>query len=282
MTEGKLHVVVTMTTIPSRIDSIAQVVENLLAQSYPFDKLCLYVPEVCTRQNVEYKIPDSLFDISRRDQRFVVRKIPTDYGPATKILPAMIEFGVKNTVLISVDDDVILEGHAIEELVAAHLRLDKDDECILGFMGCRNAKNGATSFHHAEHVKEDMCDVDALGGYRAVLYVPQISQQFIPLLERLHVEQLQKVGRPIMDDDHALQLCAIHCEVRRAVVRTKYLCFTDTPETKIVPFLNIRFISNADGVSVAKDDNNKKTESLIDSSRDVTQHFFHNLQAKCD
>jgi hypothetical protein len=278
MTEGKLRVVVTMTTIPSRIDNISQVVDNLLAQTYAFDKLCLYVPDVCARQDLEYKIPDCLFDISRRDPRFVVRKIATDYGPATKILPAMIEFGVKNTVLISVDDDVILEEHAIEELMAAYVRLDKDEECILGFMGCRNAKNGATSFHHAEHVREDMCDVDALGGYRAVLYAPQISQQFIPLLERLHAEQLRKVGRPIMDDDHALQLCAVHCETRRAVVRTKYLCYKDTPETRMVPFLNIRFISNTDGVSAAKGNNDKKPVSLIDASRDVTQHFFHNLQ----
>jgi hypothetical protein len=167
-------------------------------------------------------------------------------------------------LLISVDDDVILESHAIEELVAAHMR---HPECILGFMG-----HAQSRFVHAEHVAESV-NVDSIGGYRGVLYPSSVCMSMLPMLLLLHMEHMTTLKRGVIDDDHSLQQCAIYCNIQRKVIRTNFPCTHETPATRIVPKLNILFLSNADGVS-----GKIGTEDLVQASRDTTDAFFKKME----
>lgn len=271
-----MRVLVSLTTIPSRTKKILPVLESLLAQTFPFESLTLYASEICVRQNAKYEFPDNVLNLVESSKgRFRIKTIPEDFGPGSKIIPAMQEHfgrsagGDKNpVVLISVDDDVILEAHAIQELVQAHA---KRPGAILGFMGFRIDR-----FVHAEHTYgAEFVDVDALGGYRAILYPESVCHSFPHILRLLHDEHMKQLMRPCIDDDHSHQCCAIFNGIPRLVVRTRFPCLTDTPETKIVAKLNIRFLTNTDGVSAAHDPDEK-----ITASRRVTDEFFANLRQR--
>jgi len=261
-----VRVIVTMTTIPSRTSKILPVLQSLIAQTYPYDSLCLYIPKSCVRQNSVYEFPLDVLELQKTNKRFQIKQIECDYGPATKIIPAMKEYSEQkeHPILISVDDDVLLEQHSIEELVAAHIR---NPMAVLGFMGVVDGQ-----FHHAEHVPKEFKVVDALGGYRSILYPPMASAGIPLLWQALHEEHQRKLQRPVIDDDHGLQECEKYLQISREVVRTNYRCMTHTPETQLVPYLNIRFLPNIDdGVS---------SEGNIAPSRDITNQFFAQFKMK--
>jgi hypothetical protein len=265
-----MRVKLSMTTIPSRIHAIAPVVSALLAQTFRFESLTLYLPQLCVRQKVGYVVPDNLNELVQENPRFQIKHIEQDYGPATKIMPLMLEticeqiHSPKECVLVSVDDDVVLEPHAMEELIAGHIR---SPQCILGFMGV----DSTGRFVHAEHVQYPFCNVESLGGYRGVLYPIDVCTSMFPLLEELHFHHMKELSRPIMDDDHALQMCAQQHNIQRRVVKTTHKCLLNTPETNMVAFLNIRFISNQDGVS-----GKQPSEDFIEVSRSTTSSFLVN------
>ncbi len=267
--EKKVRVIVSLTTIPSRVNKILPVLQSLLQQTYPFEALCLYVSEKCTRQNTHYEFPEEIAKLCVVDKRFQIKKIDTDWGPATKIIPAMMEYfspslslSSSSPLLISVDDDVVLEQHSIQELVSAH---EKNPEAVLGFMGY-----GKEQFVHAEHVAHDIEMVDSLGGYRSILYPPLASSRMPFLWKALHEHHIYKLQCSVMDDDHGLQECAKFLHMPRYVIKTNYPCIHDTPETRIVRYLNIRFLeySATEGVS---------NEGSIFPSRDATTAFFSQL-----
>lgn len=253
-TKQQTNVIVSVTTIPSRCAKIAMILENVMEQTYPFDVCYVYVPERCTRlQDAPYKLTPELEQIvAKANGRIMFRNMKEDFGPGSKLIPALEEYlSVEkkeednvDTVIISIDDDILLEKHALEELVAAHKQLPN---YILGFIGTYEV-NKQTFFVHAEHKwYSDFCKVDGLGGYRGVLYPVATCQNYPKLFHGLHNAHLKNLGIPVLDDDHAFRLCAIHENIIRMVVRTKY----PVPEAanQIVPGLNIVFLECEDGVS---------------------------------
>lgn len=267
-----LRVVLSMTTIPSRVHTILPVLTGLLkGQTFAFDQLCLVVPDRCSRQHSAYNLPSAVTDLCNQDARFCIVKTSTDWGPGTKIVPLLqrehLLLGAhQKTLIISVDDDVLLEAHAVEELVFAHRR---QPSAVLGFMGAIGSR-----FVHAEHLQEDFQPVEALGGYRAILYPLTLCYEaIVPVFTSLHAAHLAALGRPVMDDDHALQQCEVSADIPRLVVRTKYPCLVTTPETKLVSGLNIRFLTNHDGISAPND-----PEQRIAQSRIQTELFFSTLK----
>ena len=141
----------------------------LLTQTCTDVDVHLYVPAACARTNEAYVLTDKLLARAEREPRLSIRRIPTDYGPATKLLAPYEERGSadgrRRGSIITVDDDVLLEAHAIEELFDAHARHPED---ALGFMG---ASDG--TFVHAEQLTAQGVEsrpTAILGGYRGVLY----------------------------------------------------------------------------------------------------------------
>ncbi len=261
-----MRVFVSMTTIPSRMNTIFPVIQSILQQTLSFDMLTLYIPSKCVRLNSVYTLPEILLSLQCSDQRFQVKTIGRDYGPGTKIIPSMYYHfnDYDDTVLISVDDDVILEKHALEELMLGHLQ---HPNSLLGFMGVSMTGN----YVHAEHISIHVNSVriDSLGGYRSILFPLQICKKMLGLLHALHIEHMTKLYRPVIDDDHALQQCCIYLNIERRVIRTKFLRKDVSTELQMIPFVNISFVSNEDGVS-----GKSSGEDLIISSRSGTASFF--------
>ena len=77
-------VVVTLTTLPSRIDRIEPTLKSLLRQTIRPRAIRLNVPATSRREGSAYRVPERL----RRLRSIAIVRVD-DYGPATKLIPAL-------------------------------------------------------------------------------------------------------------------------------------------------------------------------------------------------
>ena len=109
-------VIVGLTTIPSRLPSLLPTLKSLLLQNVLPGKILLHLAEHRRREQVEYSVPEELQGLE------VLRIIRClDWGPATKILPALLD-GDPNQRVVAVDDDRIYRPTLLEDLVKASER----------------------------------------------------------------------------------------------------------------------------------------------------------------
>lgn len=254
-------VILTMTSIPSRLHRLPNIINALLhKQTFAFDRLILYLPFYCVRQKTQYVIPEELFGL-QQNGRFEIRRCDVDDGPATKIIPAMHDFASNPTpcVVISVDDDVFLEPHAIEELVNTH---KCDPVSILGFMGVI-----APLFFHGDVIHHQTLEVTLLGGYRAILYPQCVFASFVSMFRTFQIKKPLSSSWPfpVIDDDYFLSQIARWLRVSCKVVRSG--------ERRADRTLNIQFDHNSDGVSGQTGAN-----CFIQPSRAMIDVFFEQKQ----
>ncbi|WP_029059969.1 hypothetical protein [Stappia stellulata] len=118
---GRSAVVVTLTTIPSRIAHLGMTLKSLLDQSAPPAEIRLNIPHHSRRENCGYEIPAWLETLKTVH---IVRC--DDFGPATKLFPTLTAVD-RDTPIVVVDDDRIypasfladLDRHASEDRDAA-------------------------------------------------------------------------------------------------------------------------------------------------------------------
>ncbi|MES1254190.1 MAG: hypothetical protein ABUS56_01190 [Acidobacteriota bacterium] len=103
--------VVTLTTLPSRIDRLGPTIKSLLNQTVAPAAIRLNLPARSRREQTPYVVPDWLAGLS------AVTICPCeDYGPSTKLLPALLA-AAPDARLIVVDDDRIYHPYFIEQMV---------------------------------------------------------------------------------------------------------------------------------------------------------------------
>jgi hypothetical protein len=216
-------IIVSFSTLPSRINRIGPMLDSIWAQTLQPDRFVLLVPVQSIREKCPYVIPEFVWE------RAEVINCPTDYGPATKLIPA-IEMLAPEDILITVDDDVVYEPHMIEELVEQH---KQNPGKRLGFMGIKGGQ-----YIHAEFA-EELVECDVLGGYRGVLYPPSSlkSITLLDLLLRLNPEGI------CLCDDELFHRHAIENGFRSYVIPTKHKTVPNA-----FPGLNFRFLNLGNGV----------------------------------
>lgn len=217
-----MRLVVSFTTIPSRIDRIGPMVDSVFAQTIKPDRFVLWIPARCAKESAEYVFPKWL-----REMPLEIGNSGCDYGPATKMIPSLLSEEDSETRIVALDDDVSYERHALEELSAASL--DHPDRS-LGFMGCR----AGPTFIHAERVSS-LEDVDVLGGYRGVIYRrglfdDSIFRDLTTLLEK----------GPFVCDDQLFNWNLLRRNIPRTVIKTAYPGEGDN--------LNFRFLGLGGGI----------------------------------
>jgi hypothetical protein len=109
-------IIVGLTTIPSRLPFLVPTLKSLLLQNVLPRKILLHLPEHSRREQVEYSVPQELEGL---DVIKIVRC--PDWGPATKILPTLLESDPDQRV-VAVDDDRIYRPTLLEDLLAASER----------------------------------------------------------------------------------------------------------------------------------------------------------------
>ena len=106
--------VVSLSTLPSRVNGLRQVLESILSNTVSPDLIYLNVPEFSIRENKEYVIED---DYILNNPKIYINKTPTDYGPATKLYPTLLQETDPETLIVCIDDDTIYDKTLIENLV---------------------------------------------------------------------------------------------------------------------------------------------------------------------
>ena len=111
--DSKQKVVVTLTTIPERIDKITVTLNSLLDQTRSPDAIYLAIPKISRITNKPYPVPGWL----KNHPIIKILYCDKDYGPATKLIPAFLKYKDKpDTKIIVVDDDLIYPVFLIEHL----------------------------------------------------------------------------------------------------------------------------------------------------------------------
>lgn len=114
--------IISLTTIPPRMDRIGETLEALVGQSLKPDRVILNIPRTYRRPTYTYEalpaVPSGV-DILISD---------IDHGPATKILPALKAYQGQAVNIVFCDDDRLYPHHWLENLVANARR--HPGECI--------------------------------------------------------------------------------------------------------------------------------------------------------
>lgn len=122
------RVVVSLTTIPDRLDHIRPTLHSLLDQSRRPDGIVLNLPWISLRQQREYHVPEYLERLSCVH----VHRCDRDWGPATKFLPTLQTEKDPDTMIIVTDDDQIYPRNMVEDFVEHAKKLPKAALCARG------------------------------------------------------------------------------------------------------------------------------------------------------
>ena len=106
------RLVVTLSTIPSRIGKIGPVLDSLKAQSRKPDRIYVCICNFCEWEQKTYDVPKRL----QEDESIRVVVSPIDYGPANKLLGMLHEESAPNTRIVTVDDDWLYNRDLLERL----------------------------------------------------------------------------------------------------------------------------------------------------------------------
>lgn len=159
---GPERLVVSLTTIPSRLNDLGPTLLSLIEQTRPADRLILALPHQSRRNGQPYTMPANLpagISVLRCD----------DWGPATKLLPALA--AEPGALIVALDDDVIYPRDYLQTLLAAHRRQPR---AALGWRGwCIEPDVSPRRFRHiwASAVKTPQ-PVDILLGWGGYLIPP--------------------------------------------------------------------------------------------------------------
>ena len=130
---GNRKVVISMTTIPSRINRLKPTITSLLDSSKRVDKIYLNIPKISCK-GVLYHIPNWLKSLKNIEINYIEK----DFGPATKLIPILRKEN-KKTIIIVIDDDVIYGTKMVENYIKTfYLRGKKEALTIFG----SNIENG--------------------------------------------------------------------------------------------------------------------------------------------
>lgn len=124
------RIVVSLTTIPSRIGYIADTLKSLYDQSLPPARIVLHVPAFSDREKCPYRIPEGLKGLPGLE----IRRCK-DWGPATKVIPALLDLaGKPDTAVLVVDDDRIYPRWMVERFDQATAASPDDALTLAGWI----------------------------------------------------------------------------------------------------------------------------------------------------
>lgn len=108
--------IVSLTTIPSRVPYLSGTVNSLLAQNTRPDAIEINVPRT-------YRRPEfGTLDPARLPDGLDVHVIESDYGPATKILPTVERYRDQDALLVYCDDDYTYDPDWLTRLTETSAR----------------------------------------------------------------------------------------------------------------------------------------------------------------
>ncbi len=123
----KSEVIISLTSIPSRLHLMEPTLKSLLLQTCPAKEIHLYLPSYSQREKRAYALAPGLKGL----KSIRIMECDRDWGPATKFIPAVLSLPGSQDILV-VDDDRIYPPNFVADLVAAAQELPG---CALSMTG---------------------------------------------------------------------------------------------------------------------------------------------------
>ena len=130
ITEKKHPIIISFTTIDSRIDHIKPMIDSLLEQTIQADKINLYVSQekgVLNNGIEKNQIPEFITELVNLKKINLI--FTKDLGPHTKLIPCLKEHWNQDCIIITVDDDRIYPNNLVEIFYENYLR----ENCIIAY-----------------------------------------------------------------------------------------------------------------------------------------------------
>src|SRR5262249_26816433 len=106
------RIVISLTTTPSRLPTLQEMLGPLLLQTAPCDAILVQIPDRLRRTGESYAIPEWLAAMPGGE----IHRC-TDFGPATKLLGALECETDPDSLIITVDDDVRSPPSMVESYI---------------------------------------------------------------------------------------------------------------------------------------------------------------------
>ena len=162
-------VVVSLSTTPTRLHEIRDgwgirpVMERLINMTYNNYEIHLNIPYINHKTGEEYIIPEWLIKFESENYKLKIFRCH-DFGAITKIIPTLKRIQTPNTIIITVDDDLLYMDGFIEYHIK---KMKQYPKTALGFAGL-TAIDGTC--HHCTTLSADK-RVRILEGYKTVSYM---------------------------------------------------------------------------------------------------------------
>ena len=121
------RIVISLSTIPSRIQNINKVIDSILQSDIQPDLIYLNIPKISQKENKPYSIPANLHP------KVFVNIVDQDYGPITKLYPTLLKETDDETIIICVDDDKEYDKRLIPHLVNYSYKYPDSCICVSGW-----------------------------------------------------------------------------------------------------------------------------------------------------
>jgi hypothetical protein len=120
--------IVSLTSIPSRLGLIERTLKSLLRQTVAPARIVLNLPRFSRRENTAYVPPPFLEGLAAVSIRWC-----EDLGPATKLLPSLLNEPAERQIVV-VDDDRIYPATLVEDLTRASAGEPNIAPCMSGWV----------------------------------------------------------------------------------------------------------------------------------------------------
>jgi hypothetical protein len=172
-----LNIIATITTTPTRITLISNVLNSIIDQSFQFKKICLNVPNFEFKTNQSIILPPSIYALFPNIS--VLRC--NDYGPITSIIPIIKNHNINEDIWITLfHDDIFYESNHVDTIVNSIHSFNYDKNTVYGFVGFDLDSENNMVYNSKE------CCVNVLEGYGSITYHRSVfKDDFISYLNTL-------------------------------------------------------------------------------------------------
>ncbi|GMH81830.1 hypothetical protein TL16_g09057 [Triparma laevis f. inornata] len=169
------RLVVSLTSLPSRLDHLTQTLNHMLRQSKLPDLIIINLPKFSKREQKPYIIPEHVHAYisslpSPHKSLIFLNICSNDFGPATKLIPTLEIETDPTTMIVTIDDDVYYPSFYLESLYNVSVRMP---DYAVGFKGYVIPENGNTehsNYTYIESSSSNHKEVHVLGGFLGVAY----------------------------------------------------------------------------------------------------------------
>ncbi len=170
--KGNEHIIISLTTFPKRIENVYLTIESLMHQKTKPNNIVLWLTTE-EFSNKEMSLPNKLINLKKRGLE--IKFSDENLKSYNKLLWSLREY--PNSIIITVDDDVLYDSKLIKDLYDKHKRFPNEIICRTAHLLERKSKNEMKDYNKRIYnfidKKENPSNQIMGEGVAGILYPPK-------------------------------------------------------------------------------------------------------------